>query len=458
MAVATITAPKIGQPQDSGYGQTAKDALAGFKEAGAQIAESRGAQASATGAALAGAGATEEERRRLRQLQESQAADVRAEGAPDVASKAEQETQLGVLKGLQATGGAQALTAQQQGDLVRALQASATGGGTVAQEQLKQALQATQAATASQVAGLRGINPAAAQRLLVQQQAAQTATTAGKAAELGLSEKLESQKILAQTVGQMRGQDIAAQESMSQQIAASLTSGRAQDIASGQLQAQRDQIAANILQGIRSGDVDAVNSAVNAANAQRAADLSARAQELGLFNAAGQLDQQAYQTQMQAAIQQAQMDFQAGKINRDALEAEQNFWRDLGAKAALGLLGAAGKVGAAIATGGASTAKDAIKGATEELTGKARGGRIDGHAMVKGDHPANDTVPALLSPGEIVIPRSIAQAKDAPEKAAAFVAALQKAEAKPLSRSTAAKRIAELEAELAAMKAARGGR
>jgi len=451
---------KIQQPAaPTQYGQAATDALAGFKAAGQQAAESRGAQTSATGAALAGAGATEEERRRLRQTQEAQAAQIGAEGPADVASQAAQQKQTEYLQGLQATGGAQALTAQQQADLAKALQASATGGGTVAQEQLKQALAATQAATASQVASLRGINPAAAQRLLVQQQSAQAATTAGKAAELGITEQFEAQKLLAQTLGQMRGQDIGAQESMAQQVASMLTTGRAQDIASGQLQTQRDQLAANILQGIRSGDVDAVNSAVNAASAQRAADLNARAQELGLFNAAGQLDQQAYQTQMQAALAQAQMDFQAGKINRDALEAEQNFWRDVGVKAGLGLLGAAGKIGAAIATGGASVAADAIGGAANAAAGgKAHGGRIDGRGLVKGDHPANDIVPALLSPGEIVLPRSIAQAKDAPDKAAAFVAALQKTESKPMSRATAAKRIAELEAELAALKAARGAR
>lgn len=36
------------------------------------------------------------------------------------------------------------------------------------------------------------------------------------------------------------------------------------------------------------------------------------------------------------------------------------------------------------------------------------GGKINGQANVGGDHPANDTVPAMLSPGEIVVPRSAA--------------------------------------------------
>lgn len=37
------------------------------------------------------------------------------------------------------------------------------------------------------------------------------------------------------------------------------------------------------------------------------------------------------------------------------------------------------------------------------------GGVVPGKAQVPGDHPANDTVPTMLSPGEVVIPRSVAQ-------------------------------------------------
>lgn len=60
--------------------------------------------------------------------------------------------------------------------------------------------------------------------------------------------------------------------------------------------------------------------------------------------------------------------------------------------------------------GGASAAGKAI--------GLAHGGKIEGHAEVSGDSPKNDKVPALLSPGEIIVPRSAASS---PEKAAQFV-------------------------------------
>lgn len=53
-----------------------------------------------------------------------------------------------------------------------------------------------------------------------------------------------------------------------------------------------------------------------------------------------------------------------------------------------------------------------------------RGGKLPGKAEVKGDSKKNDKVPILGSPGEIMLPRSVTQAKDAPQKAAEFVAAI----------------------------------
>lgn len=46
------------------------------------------------------------------------------------------------------------------------------------------------------------------------------------------------------------------------------------------------------------------------------------------------------------------------------------------------------------------------------------GGKVPGKAKKSGDHPANDTVHAMLSPGEIVIPRSLV---DDPERAKKFI-------------------------------------
>jgi hypothetical protein len=43
------------------------------------------------------------------------------------------------------------------------------------------------------------------------------------------------------------------------------------------------------------------------------------------------------------------------------------------------------------------------------LSGMHNGGEVPGQASIPGDHPANDTEPKMLSPGEIVLPRSITQ-------------------------------------------------
>lgn len=53
----------------------------------------------------------------------------------------------------------------------------------------------------------------------------------------------------------------------------------------------------------------------------------------------------------------------------------------------------------------------------------AAGTKIPGQAKVKGDSPKNDTVPAELEEGGVVIPRSVMQSKDPKAAAARFVAA-----------------------------------
>lgn len=55
---------------------------------------------------------------------------------------------------------------------------------------------------------------------------------------------------------------------------------------------------------------------------------------------------------------------------------------------------------------------------------KTGGKVVGGQAAVPGDSLKNDTVPAILSPKEIVLPRSVTMSEDAPRKAAEFVAAI----------------------------------
>lgn len=52
----------------------------------------------------------------------------------------------------------------------------------------------------------------------------------------------------------------------------------------------------------------------------------------------------------------------------------------------------------------------------------SNGGMVPGKPVFGGDHPKNDTVPAMLSPGEIVVPRSVVQM--GPEAISKFAVAI----------------------------------
>lgn len=84
-----------------------------------------------------------------------------------------------------------------------------------------------------------------------------------------------------------------------------------------------------------------------------------------------------------------------------------------------------GLAGAAIGTyvaPGVGTAAGASVGSSLGGAMFAHGGKVPGPEVVDGDDYANDVIPALLSAGEIVVPKSHARS---PEKAAQFVARVQ---------------------------------
>lgn len=231
-----------------------------------------------------------------------------------------------------------------QSELIRALQMQAAGiGPSLAQQQLQQAMERSQAAAQSQIASARGLSPAQAQQLALRQQAGSRAAMGMQSAQLRLAEQAQKQQELAQVLGQQRGQDITG-------------AGVAGGMGEG---------AGKIRQ---TGEIEAMNQANKEAETTR-------------------------------------------KVAGGVLE---------------GLAGAA--------------------------TMFAHGSEIKGRAKFKGDTRANDTVPAMLSPGEIVLPRSVAQDADAPDKAREFVAALKKKQkTTPKDFSQALTRLRELEARLDAM-------
>jgi len=231
-----------------------------------------------------------------------------------------------------------------QNKLVAALQAAASGQGpSLAQQQVQQATNNNVAAGASQIGSVRGMNPAAQARLILQNTANQNQMAAGQSGIARTNEINTARGELGNVLAGQRGQDI--------------------NQASTNTQLGLDTINANTSRlGVAGGLQNSQNA--NAITSQNGANA---------------------------------IDADVAKTN-----AQTN------AGIAGGLMGG-------------------VSGHIMGMLKKAEGGVIPGHATVKGDSYANDKVPAILSPGEVVLPRSISKDGD---KAKEFVEALRKKQGK----------------------------
>lgn len=231
----------------------------------------------------------------------------------------------------------------QQGMLAQDLQAQAAGQGpSLAQMQLMQATNQNNAMSAGMAASQRGINPALAQRMAMQNQATMNQGAAAQSGQLRLQEQMQARQQL--------------------------------------------------------GDV---------LNAQRQGYLGQQQNNAGMFGQAGQLQNQQNQGRI-TNLNNAQQLNQNSAMQAQALNAggaNRNTEHQRGILG--GLIGGAGSL----------------------LAGPLGLGMAEG-GLIPGDHPRNDTVPAMLSPKEIVLPRSVTMSAEAPEKAAAFVAAIKATDGK----------------------------
>ena len=165
------------------------------------------------------------------------------------------------------------------------------------------------------------------------------------------------------------------------------------------------------------------NAAATAAAARLAQQQQAQAQLAGLYG------QQANEITGLAGAQNSQNTSQLANqgLNQSA------YATNLGAATSLigsalsgaGTVASAGIKGPSHAEGGpieedSASLSDAFAHAVHAKS-MTDGGKVDGEAEVEGDSPKNDTKAVLVSPGEIIIPRSIA---DDPKKILAFVQAI----------------------------------
>lgn len=310
--------------------------------------------------------------------------------------------QQNFLMALQRQGGIgnQASVFGQQQALANQLQQQALGQGpNPALAQLQQATGANTANQAALMAGQRGTggNAGLIARQAAHQGAANQQQMAGQAATLQAQQQIAAQQALAQQQAAMG--NLATNQLTQQQQALGQFGGAAQNQQQMMLNAIANQNA-------------------------------------------NQLGQAGMQNQMNMANQQQQNRLIGNLLNVGGAAAGMYFGGPAGAAAgsqAGNILTAGGGSGAMenpmfmnVANQGGTIGTNQVQQAP--MTSKAaayfknaikmdNGGKVPGKAVKSGDNLSNDKVPAMLSPGEIVIPRSIVQGKDAAKKAAEFVAA-----------------------------------
>jgi hypothetical protein len=155
------------------------------------------------------------------------------------------------------------------------------------------------------------------------------------------------------------------------------------------------------------------NAAGTGAALQAQQQIAAQSQQAGVLNNVGQEANQSYGTQQSGILATNNMNANISSQNAAAENASTMGLMN-------GISGAASKA----ATGGMA----AHGGMMGDAIPMKAGGGVPGFARVAGDSPQNDTVHAMLSPGEIVVPRSIVHN---PEKAKAFIEALNKKKGAP---------------------------
>lgn len=364
--------------------------------------------------------------------------DVNKEAFYDTGALSERQRQLASEQAARAGQAVAPEAIAGQAGLAAALQAQMAGQGpSLAQNQLKQATDRN-IAQAMAMAQTRGANP-----FLAQRQAMQSAATAGQEAAaqsgaLRAQEQLAAQQQLAGVLQQQRGASLQEQQ---------LRDQMAQFYAGQQTGLTQDQIKSKqAYEALMSGNVEAFN------RSQQAAFESQQARQGSLV---GGLIQGGGTAAMAAAMMS---DKRVKKNVKDAdfteldnfvkmaeggmvEPSDQNSFKDdlkkwseaakkyqslSDDKNMTGPEKAGSGIGKGVGAGLIALTKDSGSGAGQAMAGEsalsaaalankggyvagcmAEGGVVPGKATVKGDSVKNDKVPALLSPGEAVIPRTV---------------------------------------------------
>jgi hypothetical protein len=336
-------------------------------------------------------------------------------------------------------GAANQTLGQNQG-LINQLMAQSQGlGPNPAMDQLRMTTDANIRNQTAQTAGARGINPALAARIAAQSGAATQQGAAGQAALQSAQQQLGAQGQAGQLIGQqaglqtqMAGMNAQQQQQYAALLAQALGQQRGQDIGQSATQGQaglglmgnQNQAALGYmgLQNQAYAGANGINAGVSAQNANT--NFQYGQQGLGMLQGLAQGAMMAINKG--GEVPEPFVDAVRSKGMRMAgggLAQYQAFQGQDPLQAELGLVGGAptadlsgmgqglGKYLKGVFASGpqmGSFDSGAAMGGSGDLAMASTGGQVDGRAKAQGDSIKNDTVPALLSPGEIVIPRSAA--------------------------------------------------
>lgn len=365
--------------------------------------------------------------------------------------------QQGFINALQAQNGLanQNNVFQQQNDLAGQLQSQAMGNGpNPALAQLGMTTNQNMAQQAAAMGSQRGVggNPALLGRHIAEQGAATQQQAAGQAAVMRANQQLAAQQALMQQQGNMAG--VAGQQvgnygnavnSLGNMNASMTQQGN--DIRAGNARAtQQGQIATQGADTAMEQSKNQSKSSIMGGGLQGAGGILAAVLNKGgtvpgyadggylgtvqgpgimpLFShSAISVDPNAPKSSFgqQQNYGDEAMRKGFGDLGAGIGKAYKN--RDSGSVSAGNVAASGGMEGGTTSMSQNTTAEGLAKGGKVN-SGLKSGGNVPGKAKVKGDSIKNDNVLAALSPGEIVIPRSIVDGPDAPRRASDFVAAI----------------------------------
>lgn len=302
----------------------------------------------------------------------------------------------------------------QQQNFVSALQAQANGvGPSAAGQLLKNQADQNNANALSMAASQRGVNSGGALRQALQQNAISNQQSGQQAALARTQEQLGATGMLGNQLNGMQQQGLNVQaQNQNSALASKGLAAQAQ----GQKNAQNQDLLGGILKGgatalsflaAKGGMVPGFADGGTIMPVSPL-DPSGPSSAVGKYLSAP--------TQRSSSIQDAIGE--VGKTFQKRLSPPTNLSAEVE-------LAHGGQVPAMVSPGERYLSpREVEKVAEGKKSAMAAGKKIPGEAKVKGDSYANDTVSKTLESGGIVLPRHVTQAKDAPEKAAAFVRAI----------------------------------